>query len=606
MLTIQALYLLLAAALLMAGSMSTADAGDHESQVESRKLRFLADRVDWWRGAGYPSVQHEGQEWKFDEIEPCWAGAHAALLLKRNAEETDKANLFFAHAPIDWDCDPDMRVCELLHSYYAFKDDPQFTAPAKQRILQILETKEPPRRLYPSVWDFHATENHAMMGHVWLLLYSQIKGDEDEVAAVGKHIAERIREHARRGWHEFYSPCYVEKEMGCMVLLREWADNPELRRLGDLMLDLLLAEHAVLNIDGVMGGPCRRAYGYEPIGSDGEMNHNSQRDRMRSGIYSAAYIAFGDAQPHFYGVLGSMCLASSGYVPPGLITRLALAREKRGTYEFRARKPGDRMHSRLPEGKKHPEDADFNGRVYCYATPDFILGSTQQVEGVYEVTHGRNTTIYTALILPGSTRKMIYFECGQEGINVFQHKNVVTGRGDTVRAYVASDELGEVSETGGLIFVNDASAFIALRSANGDYTWEDVDSPSVFGRYLKFGDPKSLFIMEVARPADYASFEAFKRDIMDSRVSLSDTGVLTYESCSAGISGASSESFTIQCKPGAVPKVDGSPVDLASYPAIASPYVRSEWNSGIVKINFGEQTLTLDFNKTERISGEDN
>lgn len=112
-----------------------------------------------------------------------------------------------------------------------------------------------------------------------------------------------------------------------MVLLRQYARDQRLRKLASLMLDMLFAEQAALNLDGMMPGPTHRAYGIDPIPADGELNHNNRRDRMRSGLYSAADIVFGGVQPLFYGVLGSMCLASSSYVPPELVNRLALARE---------------------------------------------------------------------------------------------------------------------------------------------------------------------------------------------------------------------------------------------------------------------------------------
>ncbi len=143
---------------------------NYVSQVQTRKIRFLANRIDDWKAAGYPLVWREGKEWKFDEIEPCWAGAHAALLLKRSLEEIEKANYFFANAPVDWTCDPDMRMCKLLHSYYSFKNDPDLLPEAREYLLSLVTAVEAPRRIYKSSWSFHATENHArwdMCGDCW-------------------------------------------------------------------------------------------------------------------------------------------------------------------------------------------------------------------------------------------------------------------------------------------------------------------------------------------------------------------------------------------------------------------------------------------------------
>lgn len=578
-----------------------APADYHASQVQARKLKFLADRVDWWKSAGYPLIQYEGREWKFDEIEPCWAGAHAALVLKRDKGEIEKANWFFANAPIDWDCDPDMRVCELLHSYYAFKDDKDFTQAAKDRLLAIFDTREAPRRIEKSTWNFRATENHAMMFHVWRLLTSQMKGDTEEATTVANYIADYIAEHARKGWREFYSPCYVEKQIGCMVMLREWANDERLRKLADLMLDNLFAEQAVLNLDGMMCGPCMRAYGAEIVAGDGEINHNNRRDRMRSGLYSAAYIVFGDAQPHFYGVLGSFCLASSGYVPSELTTRLALAREERGCYEIRARKPGKWLGKSIERNKGVPGDDAFCTRVYCYATPDFVLGASQEVTRKYGMTDARMTSMFNALVVRGSTRKTVFFECGTEQLDLFQHKNVLVGKSDFAEAYVATHELGQPVEKSGWIFLKDPNAFVAMRPVQGGYEWRKIFSASVFGEYLGFRDPTSPFVIEVARPSDYGSdFDLFMEDILDNKLRVTKSGGLVYESGSRGKSGPSAERFTVELRPHSLPKLNGKVVDLQSYPTIESPFVNSAWDSGVIQVTFGGETLTLDFNKVER------
>lgn len=576
-----------------------AGADDHASRVREREARFLGDRIDWWKRAGYPQVHLEGREWKFDEIEPCWAGAHAALLLKRSPEEIEEANRFFARAPVDWECDPDMRICELLHSYYAFKDDPSFTKEAREHLLSVFRLKEAPRRLNPTVWRFGATENHRMMGHVWRLLVSQIGGDKAETDAVGAHIADCITEHARKGWQEYLSPCYAEKEVGCMVLLRDWAADARLRKLADLMLDLLLAEQAVLNLDGMTGGPCLRAYGLELIPEDGEVNHNNRRDRMRSGLYSTAYIAFGDAKPHFYGVLGSMCLASSGYIPPEIITRLATDREARGCYEYKSHKPGKGLTSFLRSDREKPVDSDFNTRPYCWVTPDYILGASQEAVGRYGMADARGTSMFNALVVRGSARKTIFLDCGTEPPDIFQHKNVLVGRNSLGEAYVG--EFAKPIAADGWLFIKDDHAFIALRPARGGWKWRKAKSPTVFGDYLDFEDRASPFVLEVARPSDYGGdFGAFRSDILDNRLAATPSGGLTYESCSRGKSGPSAEAFTVELLPGDLPKVDGKPVDLESYPALGSPYVNSSWDSGIVTISYESKSLTLDFAKAER------
>lgn len=588
------------AALLFSGAVAAADL--HSAEVAARKVRFLADRVDEWAEAGYPLVQHEGLEWKFNEIEPCWAGAHAALLLKRNEAEVTRANWFFENAPVDWDTDPDMRMCELLHSWYAFHDDPDLSAEADANLRRLLSTREAPRRVFRSSWSFRSTENHAMMGHVWRLLTAQMADDTAEVEALTAHISHFIVDHARKGWQEFYSPCYVEKEVGCMVLLREWAEDERLRRLADMMLDRLFAEQAVLTLDGVMAGPAHRAYGREPIGAEGEINHNNRRDRMRSGQYSWAPIVFGTGDPHFYGVLGAMCLASSEYVPPQIISRLGLAGPVRGEYELRARKPGHGLQPWRNSDSGAPPPEAFNARVYCYVTPDYVLGTSQEVPGRYMVTDVPHVALLASLVVKGSGRKTIYFESeGGKPVHLFQHQNVLVGQTGVGLAYVAGRELGTRSEEGGWVFLEDEHAFIALRPARGGWQWEAVPAPDGFGDFLRFEDPSSPFVLEVARPTDYAGdFHAFRRDILDNEVRQTEGDGLVYESCDEGRSGPASRRFAVALRPGSPPMVDDVEVDLEGYPTLETPYVKSAWDSGVLSVGLGGEMLTLDFTDVSR------
>jgi hypothetical protein len=91
--------------------------------------------------------------------------------------------------PIDRKIDPDMRVCEALHALYLFRDKREFTAAARRHLLEVIHVEPAPRRPKLSVWDFGATENHALMGHVWALLTAQLDSDRKTVDEVGRHLA---------------------------------------------------------------------------------------------------------------------------------------------------------------------------------------------------------------------------------------------------------------------------------------------------------------------------------------------------------------------------------------------------------------------------------
>lgn len=579
---------------------------DIHAAVESRKRAFLADRVDVWARSGYP-VEWKHDEWKFDEIEPNWAGAHAALYLKRTKEEIVKANEFLAAMPLDEKIDADMRVCEALHTYYLFRDDPDLTVPARQRLLDIIRHRSAPRRINPSIWKFGATENHAFMGHVWCLLRAQIDRDSDTEALIGHHIDRYIVEHIRKGWLEYNSPCYVEKEVGCLVMVAEWANAPLLRRKAQLGLDALFAEHAALNLEGMLCGPACRVYrpGFEGILKD-ELNHNSRRDARCSGSYPLMYMLFGTGEPHDYGVLGAPLLATSRYTPPRAVYALATAGASRGSYEFKARRPG-RNHAafrRDPE-QVEPTDQEFDARVYAWVTPDFVLGSFQEVQGRFGSV--RALPLTTVLRMAGSPRRVVYTdlllgdreEMKTAVADCIQHKNVVIGRGADGQAYFARDEFNETIEREGWIFARCGSTLVAYHVIDSGYTWERMEEPSVYGGFIRFEKADAPFILESARAADYAGdFTRFQKDILDNDIRV-DEGAVAYESCSDGDDGPSAESFVLTLRYGELPLLDGSTIDLDSYGTLESPYLNSPWDSGVLTLRFATERLVINVTRAQ-------
>jgi len=590
------------------GPTSRATPGEPMEQgIARRKRAYLQMLADRWREAGYP-IAWKHEEWKFDEIEPNFDGALAAMVLKRSREELARADAFFAAMPLDERCDPDMRVCQALHAYYLFREDPDLSASARRRLLEIIRFKPAPCRIYPSVWDFHATENHAFMGHVWYLLGAQIADDAGAQRRMGRHIEAFIDEHIRKGWLEYNSPCYVEKEIGCLVLLYEWAREPGLRRKAGMALDVLFAEHAVLSLEGMLGGAMCRVYGEPAVLPLNELNHNSRRDAACAGSYPCMWMLFGTGAPHDYGVLGAPLLATSRYRPPRAVYALATAGEARGCYAFQARRAGSNHSARFHHRNlAAPPPEVFNARVYAWVTPEFVLGSFQEVAGRYEAV--RAAPLSCVLRMAGSTRRVIYTDLifadrkknTDARVDCVQHKNVAIGRGIVGRAYLAVDEFDEVRERDGWIFIRAGGTYAAYRVADGGYRWQHVKSPGVYGDFIRFDKPDAPFVLEASRAADYGrDFDRFQADILDNRLDVRPDGV-TYESSSSGTAGPSAERFVVSLRYGKLPLVNGKPLDLESYPTFASPYLNSAWDSGRVVFEYAHQRMTIDLTRPGRL-----
>jgi hypothetical protein len=400
---------------------------------------------------------------------------------------------------------------------------------------------------------------------------------------------------------EYNSPCYVEKEVGCLIMLAEWAGDPSLRRKAELGLDVLFAEHAALNLEGMLCGPACRVYQCNRDGIlAGELGHNSRCDAQCSGSYPMMYMLFGQGKPHFYGVLGAPLLATSRYLPPVAVHRLATAGEERGSYVFTARRPGSghRLFRRDPALQK-PTPEVFNGRVYAWVTPDFVLGSFQEVQGRYGMS--RSLPLSCVLRMAGSTRRAIYTdlvlaptkEVDAAVVDCVQHKNVCLGRGSVGQAYLATQEFDEVIERDRWIFLQAGGTFAAYRVVGAGCTWQHVDNPAIYGDFIKFHENDAPFVLEVARAADYdGDFEHFQSDVLDNQIRQLP-GSLAYESCSDGNSGPSAEPFSLSLRHGELPLVDGKQIDVESYDTFDSPYLSSPWDSGVVKLRFGSDRLTI-------------
>jgi len=554
---------------------------------DDRRRSFLAQRVREWREMGYPlRVEHE--EWKFDEICPCWSGAHAALYLNAGKKEIAQANRWFEECPIDWKIDPDMRVCEVLASYCTFLSRPEFSDRARARITEVIEKEPGPRRVYAEPFAFHATENHAMMGHVWRLLGAQMRGDKEETRTITAAATTSVTAHFRKGWLEFASPCYVEKEIGSLLMLAQWAEDAELRRRARLCLDAVFAEYALLNLEQCFGSAAARVYGDDR--DQPEVNHNSRRDASRDGTYSCGSLLFGHGEERFYGVLGSTLLATSDYQPHPALVHAAIDRQALGEFEFRSRKPGYGQSAINNVDDAVAGDAVFNARTYAYATPDFILASSREVNARYGMCRGG--MLSNRLIARGSPRKVVIVELGREAVDLFQHRGILIGRGIDTAAYLAHREFEAMHETANAIFLRDPAVFVALRIVDGGYTWEGAKGPLLFGDYAHFQQGRSPFVLRAARPADYGGdFDAFRAEAEAARITQEGEWLTYRGDIAAG--GGKRESVTVRFQPGRPPRLEGGPLDFDTYPLFESPYLNSAWDSGVVEMSVGEHHMRL-------------
>jgi hypothetical protein len=108
----------------------------------------------------------------------------------------------------------------------------------------------------------------------------------------------------------------------------------------------------------------------------------------------------------------------------------------------------------------------------------------------------------------------------------------------------------------------------------------------------------SPIIMEAGRRADYATFEDFQRDILDNALSLHPTviaanlgfDIVRYRGC-----GVEAETIEFNTANSEIPTIGGAYVDYAPGYLFRSPYLQSEYESGLIMVRKGGHERVLDF-----------
>jgi len=159
---------------------------------------------------------------------------------------------------------------------------------------------------------------------------------------------------------------------------------------------------------------------------------------------------------------------------------------------------------------------------------------------------------------------------------------------------------GDLKRTGrdGWVFAEAKNAYAAVRVVRGGTRWEP-DTPEQHhektkkaddGMWLACEDEYTPIILEVARKSDFPNFESFQSAIKANPLSLKD-GVLRYR----GLADAGELTFhTESTDP---PEVNGKPIDFRPKKVYDSPFIQSDYDSGIVVLQMGGRRVVLDFNE---------
>lgn len=526
--------------------------------------------------------------------------AIANLVLNRNGEE---ANRRIRHTA-NWFDHPhskgrhingesDFAAIKLCRAYYLFKNRPHLEDETREAIEHFFLTQN-----FESIYT---SENHGFMFRVSHYLMAQQFPDQTFLAFDGRGetlyreneqwIKDFIRFCARRGWGEFNSVGYLAVDMEILLMLFDYTADEEMKHLAGMMMDLLLAD---ISVDSLHGMHC---------GAHGRIYTSSALDHDWESVMPFQYLYFGLAADKALKRSTYIDPLVSKYRPGKLLTEIAVNRPEE--YENFERK---HLHNTVDVRPEHIIDGSI--RKYTYYTPQFVMGCVQWQDPYPEDCPGKwyayhqqhnwdlsfaassRARIFTHH--PGAESKHNYWtgdqgcECG----DWFQHKKALICLYNIpedqvyhyIHAYLPKKEFDEINETDGFIFVRSDTSYAALKLLGEPYVWTTEGEWKE--REVISNGRRNGTICEVGQMDAFGSFENFCAEIRSNRIDFDREKMkLSYHSRQNG-------KLTIDKK--GLREVNDKQADL-DYPSFRSPYMDSEWDSGLIILKKDNEKMIIDF-----------
>ncbi|MBA4137053.1 MAG: hypothetical protein C0518_07035 [Opitutus sp.] len=512
----------------------------------------------------------------------------------------------------------------------------QLSTEAKQAIRNAWRTYMPLRG---------DTENHWAMYYTALFLMSELYPDDPgESWFTGKSSAENRAEAKEYlihwmdlattiGQGEFNPTHYIGEYAIPMLYLAAWAQDPEMRKRGQMKLDWLLADLAAQTLQGMLRGP------------NGRTDDTSVVQRWLALSSYFSWQCFGNtAPPPGFGGFGIwFAVAAEHYEVPEVIRRIAVVRE------------GDYMQHDLKRTRRRWRYSDeLMPLVYktTYMHRDYAVGSTQgglitdPIQAhVWDVTwavrdpRGVHNTMFS--VHPHSSGKVMqmYFTelpdhmieaLASQGKPSYDVPDKILGSSpfeqvmqdhDTVIALYDippgtrfphingffSKDLTNFTEDGasGWIFAQGGNTYLAYRPlapyewqprlgykqlpSTSGYKWERVNLGAQGDKLLFSPHLKNGTIVQAASASEFPDFAAFQQAVkaLPLRYRLEPVPSIEFKSL---------RGRTLNFTYGEAPRIDGRPIDYSKWQTFAGDHLNSERGSRRLRITHGALERVLDFN----------
>ena len=459
---------------------------------------------------------------------------------------------------------------------------------------------------------YQRSENHWFMEVVTLWSFCEILAElpeyQNRMLPEGKTVAEvaaymtdylktYIRGRASKGFlTEVAAGGYGARMLAMFSSIQDYARDERLREMAGDIQDLYWAFWAEEQIAGERGGGKVRErawYGLIP---------HSKPVSSRAWLY----LGLGKQRPDLTAMyINTLC---SSYYPGDIVLRLVMERKREAPYAIVHRRVG-KYADNPPEMPGVPKlnFYDTKGHLlkYSWCEKGFILGTIMRPPlDASAWPLGSTQSWHHGLLIEGNNMaehvvpKVLIQDTFNEQYAVQSKGTLICRRlynernGDAPMGVFISSGLAEyMLREENEIFINSPNAHIAVRFVTGGYTQFDLSgiaNMEQYGSYFKNDEMYSPVIVEVAPPGMFADFTAFKNTIQSQDPKIVD-GRLDYKTVYG-------DELTLFTEPDGIPLINGKEIDYHPEIVYNSPYINSKYNSGIIDIKVGDETVQLNFN----------
>ena len=553
--------------------------------------------------------------------------------------ESKKLTPEIADENFKWQMRMWIRVYGLFNSYdgwFASRLEPETEATFHELFWNYALAKSTLDRTHERyTWFVQGSENHDLMdlSNAFLALeaLSNVPEFADRKLRDGKYVDEHVKAwnaHYRRYADsrvksglliECASSIYGKYSIPELTNMSDFADDPILRRKMTMLLDVIWADWAGEQIDGIRGGGKSRVY-------QGKYSRFGDRDCY--GHMGDVLLGRGNWTHGKHGHTNSgyiFCLATSRYRLPQVVANVAVDRPAL-PYASISRRPAKMTGvEKLPDYQPHPcwyvmDVEDTRAVRYTYCNSDYVMGSWWVDPGLgescivkdgkhewgnahYAAIHAQNR--WQGIVFKGDPQARIYPQCFSKRLDkndasesvtnhqhlAVQHQNVMLVQAnlkrkpiEAMRVYFAPSTQRDLIEYGPWLVTKVGDAYTAVAALNKRAKFMHGEWR---GDFFHLDDMRSVVMIVAGTTQQFGEMKEFA-DYLTSFDVQSDEQTLT-------IGFQDNEGRSTQLDFDAtqeeLPRINGSTIDLNPQNVYDSPLMRSKFGSGVVTIGDGQSAF---------------